>query len=102
VDHRLERDWSGAAPEFDFLHLLRPILLGFAASLIWGWDRLAASLLLWSLVGYFVLFYSLMHEGLRYRLPADALMMLLAAFAAVTIYDRYLKRGALHSEPSHV
>ena len=78
-----------------------PILLGFVASLIWGWGRLSAVLPLWSLVGYFVLFYSLMHEGLRYRLPADSLMMLLAVFTAVTIYDRYLKRGNLPPEPSH-
>ncbi len=78
-----------------------PILLGFAASLIWGWGRLTAALPLWGLVGYFVLFYSLTHEGLRYRMPADALMMILAVFSAVTIYDRVIKKRIPKTGPSH-
>jgi 4-amino-4-deoxy-L-arabinose transferase-like glycosyltransferase len=68
-----------------------PVLLGFIISLFIGWKRLEVTLPLWSVVGYFILFYSLTHAGLRYRLPVDPLMMLLAAFAAVFIYSKWKK-----------
>ncbi|MCX6639817.1 MAG: glycosyltransferase family 39 protein [bacterium] len=63
-----------------------PVLLGFLLSFIWGWRRFAAMLPLWAVVGYFVFFYSLTHEGLRYRLPVDPYMILLSAFSALAIY----------------
>ncbi len=64
-----------------------PALLGFLLSFILGWKNLKAALPLWMLVGYFVLFYTLTHEGLRYRMPVDPYMILLAVFSALTLYD---------------
>ncbi len=68
-----------------------PILLGFLFSLLLGWRHLRAALPLWLLVGYFVLFYSLTHEGLRYRVPVDPYMLLLAVFSGVTLFDKFTR-----------
>ncbi len=69
-----------------------PALFGFIVSIFIGWRRLAVTLPLWSVVGYFVLFYSLTHEGLRYRLPVDPFMILLAVFSAVYLYCKVRKK----------
>jgi 4-amino-4-deoxy-L-arabinose transferase-like glycosyltransferase len=65
-----------------------PALLGFLVSLVVGWKHLRVCLPLWLVTGYFVLFYSLTHEGLRYRLPVDPYMIILAVFSAVFVFDR--------------
>jgi hypothetical protein len=69
-----------------------PALLGLIVSLFVGWKHLSVTLPLWSVVGYFILFYSLTHEGLRYRLPVDPCMILLAVFSAVLLYSRIRKK----------
>ena len=79
-----------------------PALLGFVISLFIGWRRLSITLPLWSVVGYFVLFYSLTHEGLRYRIPADPYIILLAVFSAVLIYSRLRGKSFPISETSYV
>ncbi|MBU0517312.1 glycosyltransferase family 39 protein [bacterium] len=68
-----------------------PALVGFILSLFVGWKRLQVTLPLWSVVGYFVLFYSLTHEGLRYRLPVDPYMILLAIFSFLYLYANLKK-----------
>jgi len=78
-----------------------PALLGFLASLLLGWKRLSATLPLWLAVGYFILFYSLTHEGLRYRLPVDPYVIILAAFSALWIYDRQRDKGKARRELSN-
>lgn len=70
-----------------------PILLGFIVSFFLGWRRLNVALPLWSIICYFVLFYSLTHEGMRYRVPVDPYMILLAVFSAVFIYDRMVRKS---------
>lgn len=74
-----------------------PVLLGFLVSLFVGWRKLVVTLPLWSVVGYFILFYSLTHEGLRYRVPVDPYMILLAVFAAVFVYERFKRRPLTES-----
>lgn len=65
-----------------------PALAGFLASLFLGWKRLKIFLPFWLVVGYFILFYSLTHEGLRYRVPVDPYIILSAVFSVLVIYDR--------------
>lgn len=69
-----------------------PVLLGFLLSLLLAWRHIAIAFPLWSVVGYFILFYSLTHEGLRYRVPVDPYMMILAAFSAIFIYNKFKKK----------
>lgn len=78
-----------------------PAILGFLVSLFLGWRKLAVVLPLWAVVGYFVLFYSLTHEGLRYRVPVDPYMILLAVFSFVFLYDHIKKRPAVKSDLSN-
>lgn len=78
-----------------------PALLGFLASLFLGWKRWRAVLPLWSVIGYFILFYSLTHEGLRFRLPVDPYLIILAVFSFVWIYDRFVARGRSQFERDH-
>ncbi|TKJ41592.1 hypothetical protein CEE37_03235 [candidate division LCP-89 bacterium B3_LCP] len=78
-----------------------PALLGFLISIIIGWRFLRYTLPLWSLVGYFILFYSLTHEGLRYRVPVDPYIILLAVFSAVYLYCRFKKKPFPVPETAH-
>jgi len=68
-----------------------PALFGFLLSFFVGWKRLYVTLPLWSVVGYFILFYSLTHEGLRYRLPVDPYIILLAIFTFLYLYAKVKK-----------
>jgi 4-amino-4-deoxy-L-arabinose transferase-like glycosyltransferase len=70
-----------------------PALLGFLVSILLGWKHLKIVLPFWLVVGYFILFYSLTHEGLRYRVPIDPYMIILAVFSALYLYD-HMKRPA--------
>lgn len=67
-----------------------PVLLGFVLSFFLGWKKIRALLPFWSLVGYFLLFYSLTHEGLRYRLPVDPYMILAAVFSYLFLFNRFI------------
>ncbi len=69
-----------------------PALLGFLVSSIVGWRYMAATIPLWSVIGYFILFYSLTHEGLRYRVPVDPYMIILAVFSVIFLYCRFRKK----------
>ncbi|MFH1861703.1 MAG: glycosyltransferase family 39 protein [bacterium] len=81
----------------NFVSLLTygPVLLGFLFSLLIGWRHLQTMLPFWLVVSYFILFYTLFHEGLRYRVPVDPYMIILAVFSALWIYDRYLSKNGL-------
>ncbi|RJP80630.1 MAG: hypothetical protein C4524_03215 [Candidatus Zixiibacteriota bacterium] len=89
----------GLGPMLNLVALITygPALLGFLVSLVWGWKRLGVVLPLWSVVGYFILFYSLTHEGTRYRVPVDPYMILLAVVSALWLYDRFTAGKAQHA-----
>lgn len=69
-----------------------PVLLGFLVSLFIGWKELKVTLPLWAVVGYFIVFYSLTHAGIRYRVPVDPFMILLAVYSFFFIYDRFIRK----------
>jgi 4-amino-4-deoxy-L-arabinose transferase-like glycosyltransferase len=78
-----------------------PVLLGFLLSLFLGWRYIAIMFPFWSVVGYFILFYSLTHEGLRYRVPVDSFMIILMAFSAIFIIGKFQRRNHLTAKKLH-
>ncbi len=77
-----------------------PVLLGFILSFFLGWKKIRALLPFWSVVSYFLLFYSLTHEGLRYRLPADPYIILAAVFSYLSLFERLVAGKISTKEPS--